>query len=163
MSSENVPFDVRDVVDKVRGLCRAKATAKSLNIRVDIADTIPKTIIGDPTKIRQVLLNLVDNAIKFTESGGVEIAVERSDNEILYSVTDTGIGIEAELQKNLFQPFVQAQQSTTRLYGGSGLGLSIAQQIVTLLGGKIGMASQPDKGTTVWFTLPLAEEESNHD
>ena len=161
MSSETVPFDVRDVVDRVRGLCEAKATTKSLNLRVDISENVPKMVVGDPTKIRQVLLNLVDNAVKFTESGGVEIAVEKSDDDILYSVTDTGIGIEEELQKNLFQPFVQAEQSTTRLYGGSGLGLSIAHQIVSLLGGKIGMASQPGNGTTVWFTLPVKEELSH--
>lgn len=161
MSVEEVGFDIRELIDKVCGLSEARVNKKSLELRIEIAEDVPNALVDDPTKIKQVLLNLVDNAIKFTESGGIEISVERSDNDVLYSVTDTGIGISESSQQSLFKPFIQAHESTTRLYGGTGLGLAISQQIVSLLGGEIGVASEPNKGTTVWFTLPLLKERAH--
>ena len=154
---ESVPYKLACVLDEVVGLSIRKAQEKSLALSVNIDSELPQTIVGDPNKMRQILLNLVHNAIKFTESGGIEIAAERHDTKLFLSVTDTGIGIEEEAQKRLFQPFTQGHESTARLFGGTGLGLSIAQQFVELMNGKIGIASKVGRGTSVWFVLPLTQ------
>jgi PAS domain S-box-containing protein len=158
---EQIPYSLAAVVDEVHGLGSASIDAKSLDFTVKLDNTLPERIVGDPTKVRQVLLNLVSNAIKFTESGGIEMAVEKQDQSIVFSVTDTGIGVSEEIQRKLFKPFIQAHESTSRLFGGTGLGLSIAQQFVELMNGKIGLFSEPGQGTTVWFTLPLVPEENS--
>jgi PAS domain S-box-containing protein len=160
---ETVPFEIGQLVDQVRGLTETKAQDKALSFMIKVDNGLPKRVTGDPTKIRQVLLNLVSNAIKFTESGGIEISVEQQEDSILYSVTDTGIGIAEEIHTKLFQPFAQAHESTTRLFGGTGLGLSIAHQFIELMHGQIGIASEPGQGTTVWFSLPLHSAKQGQD
>ncbi len=153
VSIENITYPLLETIDEVIGLTTLKAAEKGLLFGADIGE-LPKEVCGDPSKVRQVLLNLINNAIKFTEEGGVEVAVSLRKDNLHFSVTDTGIGISDEMQKNLFQPFVQAEGSTGRLYGGTGLGLSIAHQFVSLMGGKIGIFSKEHVGTTVWFDLP---------
>ncbi len=153
---ESVPYDPSTIIDEVRGLFYMAASDKSLSLTVSIENEVPQKVIGDPHKIRQVLLNLVSNAIKFTESGGINLGVALQEDSLLYAVTDTGIGVTDVVKGKLFQPFVQAHESTTRLFGGTGLGLFIAQQFVELMGGTIGLVSDPGEGTTFWFTVPLA-------
>jgi PAS domain S-box-containing protein len=152
---EHIPYDVAKVVDEVVGLSKGQAENKSLSISVTIDPQVPNIFVGDPNKLRQVLNNLVHNAIKFTENGGIEVFVEKQVESLFFSVADTGIGIALETQEKLFKPFVQAHESTTRLFGGTGLGLSISQQLVELMGGTIGLVSQPGQGTTIWFILPI--------
>lgn len=152
------PLHLATILDEVKGLTASKAKEKSLSISATIDETLPETLIGDATKIRQILLNLVHNSIKFTEKGGIDIDVERQDDTIMVTVTDTGIGVSEVIQSRLFTPFTQGHSSTA--FGGTGLGLSICQQFVELLGGEIGMVSEPGEGTTVWFTLPLKEQTS---
>ncbi|CAN5537032.1 PAS domain-containing sensor histidine kinase [soil metagenome] len=151
---ENIPFAVVEVIDEVVGLTTHKAEGKGLVLAAVISDT-PEMLLGDPNKIRQVLLNLVNNAIKFTEVGGIELTVKARDGKVQFAVTDTGIGIPLEVQEKLFQPFIQGQGSTSRLFGGTGLGLSITQQFVNLMGGEVELFSEEGIGTTVWFTIPL--------
>lgn len=152
--TESIPFSLVEVVDEVIGLTTSKAEAKGLVLAAVITEA-PKMLQGDPIKIRQVLLNLINNAIKFTEEGGIELTIKARDSRIQFAVTDTGIGIPEELQAKLFHPFIQAKGSTSRLFGGTGLGLSIAQQYVKLMKGDIGMFSAEGIGTTVWFTIPV--------
>ncbi|MBU6453469.1 MAG: PAS domain S-box protein [Cyanobacteria bacterium REEB67] len=152
---ENISFNPGAVADEVRGLLLRAASDKKLSLSLSIDKNVPEQVLGDPLRTRQVLLNLLSNAIKFTESGGVNITITIQDDSLLFAVTDTGIGISPDAQEKLFQPFVQAQESTARVFGGTGLGLSIAQQFVELMGGAIGLVSDPGEGTTVWFTLPL--------
>ncbi len=156
---ENVPFQFENILDEVRGLTNAKAKEKSLSLSFNMDETLSKTVVGDATKIRQILMNLVHNSIKFTEKGGIDVSVEKQDKSILVSVTDTGIGVNEAVQSRLFKPFTQGHSSAS--FGGTGLGLSICQQYIELLGGEIGMVSTPGEGTTVWFTLPLKEQASN--
>ncbi|GEM_PF-819398 len=151
---ENIKYSLIQTLDEVIGLTAVKAAEKGLVLGANIGE-IPSEIAGDQGRVRQVLLNLINNAIKFTEKGGIEVAVSVKNDTLHFAVTDTGIGVSEEMQKKLFQPFVQAEGSTRRLYGGTGLGLSIASQFVTLMGGKIGMYSKEHIGTTVWFDLPL--------
>jgi len=152
---ENIPFSLLEVVDEVVGLTINKAEAKGLILAASIGQA-PDILEGDPNKVRQVLLNLVNNAIKFTEKGGIELTVKAEKGKIQFAVTDTGLGIPAEMQAKLFKPFVQAEGSTSRVFGGTGLGLSIAQQFVKLMDGEIGMFSEESVGTTIWFDLPLS-------
>ncbi len=136
----------------------SKAQEKSLDVIWNSSNKIPEVIISDPTRLRQILFNLLGNAIKFTEVGKVEINAEHvntahGEHTIKVSVTDTGIGISEEAQKKLFQKFMQADASTTRRFGGTGLGLAICKQLVTLLGGEINVESRELAGSTFWFTF----------
>ena len=129
---------------------------RSLVMSLDFDAALPARIQGDPVRIRQVLLNLVSNAIKFTERGTVRIEVSRLEGpQIKISVADSGIGMTEEQMNRMFQRFTQADSSTTRRYGGTGLGLAISKTLVELMGGTIGVSSQPGSGSTFWFTLPL--------
>jgi CheY-like chemotaxis protein/HPt (histidine-containing phosphotransfer) domain-containing protein len=141
-----------------------QAAAKSLELVVNVRPEVPERVFGDPQRIRQCLLNLVGNAIKFTPSGEVVLevcCVGRQDGRALvhFEVRDTGIGIPQESLDKLFQPFIQADSSTTRRFGGTGLGLSIVRKLVEMMGGQVGAHSQPGKGSTFWFTLPLEPAE----
>jgi PAS domain S-box-containing protein len=157
---ENLELDLRSNVDDVGSIMAFQAAAKSLELVVNVRPEVPERVFGDPQRIRQCLLNLVGNAIKFTPSGEVVLevcCVGRQDGRALvhFEVRDTGIGIPQESLDGLFQPFTQADSSTTRRFGGTGLGLSIVRKLVEMMGGQVGAHSQPHKGSTFWFTLPL--------
>jgi len=156
---ESVPFDLRMIIEEVAEMLEPKAEENRLDLLVQYPDTIPRHFKSDTGRIRQVITNLVGNAVKFTSSGHVLIAVDclgqDSRAHMRVSVTDTGIGIAAEKLVALFDKFTQADSSTTRRYGGTGLGLAISKQLIELMGGTLDVASEPGKGSTFWFTLPL--------
>ncbi|ABZ84181.1 sensor histidine kinase, putative [Heliomicrobium modesticaldum Ice1] len=160
MELESIDFDPVPVVDGVARLLQGKAREKGLTISTFIADEARFLFQGDPGRLRQVLLNLVSNAVKFTERGTIDIRVfpvsdTGSQVTIRFEVIDTGIGIAPEIRDCLFQPFSQGNTSMTRKYGGTGLGLAISRNLVELMGGKIGVQSKPGEGSTFWFTLPV--------
>ncbi|MFN8728571.1 MAG: ATP-binding protein [Planctomyces sp.] len=137
----------------------ATARARSLSLTSHVHPDVPATIIGDSTRLRQVLTNLLSNALKFTSAGGVDLRCvpENDDASMLrFSVTDTGIGIDSAGVSRLFKPFSQADSSTTRKFGGTGLGLAICKQLVEAMGGSMGVSSEPGRGSTFWFTLPTS-------
>lgn len=158
---EAVDFDLHNLVEGAVDLMSSRAREKKIDIAAYIDPAVGREHSGDPTRLRQVLLNLVGNAIKFTDYGCVAVEVrpepyDAGEGIIRFDVVDTGIGIAPEVQDKLFQKFTQADQSITRRFGGTGLGLSISKQLVELMGGKIGVDSQPGKGSTFWFTVRLA-------
>jgi len=154
---EKVDFDLISTVEGVAQTFAFRADEKGLELANLIDLDIPNRLQGDPGRLRQVLMNLTGNAIKFTDTGDIVIRVERIDKKtenikLKFSVTDTGIGIPIDRQADIFKRFSQADGSTTRKYGGTGLGLAISQQIAKLLGGEIGLESEPGVGSTFWFT-----------
>jgi PAS domain S-box-containing protein len=168
LSLEVQRFDPRHLVEEVVGLFATEAQARGLDLSARVDAGVPATLDGDAGRLRQVLLNLVGNALKFTERGEVRLAVnlveEGEQGALLqFTVSDTGIGIAPEVQAALFAPFVQADASTTRRYGGTGLGLAIAKQLVEAMGGEIGVESALGQGSTFWLTLLLAYSETTRD
>jgi PAS domain S-box-containing protein len=156
---EREPFDARQAAAEVVELMAAKARESRLELVFDWNPAAPSRLVGDVMRFRQVLLNLLGNAIKFTESGVVMVRVERADDGLLrVAVQDTGIGIPDDKLAKLFRKFTQADSSTTRRFGGTGLGLAISKQLVELMGGQIGVESRPGAGSTFWFTLPIPAE-----
>jgi signal transduction histidine kinase/DNA-binding NarL/FixJ family response regulator len=158
---ETVNFSPLEVIDNVVSLLGPRAAAKSLNLAVALPPELPKWLAGDPTRLRQILFNLVGNAIKFTEQGSVRVSGSHrplSDGtlEVRFEISDTGIGIPKESQERLFTRFNQADSTTTRKFGGTGLGLAISKQLTGLMGGRIGVDSEPGKGSTFWFTMVSA-------
>ena len=157
---EHVDFDLRRAVREVLGSFAEAAHAKGLELLCLIRHDVPNALRGDPGRLRQVLTNLVGNAVKFTEKGEVVLRVtldESADDAALvrFEVRDTGIGIDGELKPRLFQSFVQADGSASRRYGGTGLGLAISKRLVSLMGGSIDVDSRPGRGSTFWFTVRL--------
>ena len=157
---ETTGFNLRDLLHSVITLMERPAEAKNLHLTLFIDSSVRLPVRGDPVRLRQILSNLISNAIKFTERGSVTVNVRRigetpAQHQLRFEVQDTGIGIDAATRDRLFQPFSQADASTTRLYGGTGLGLVISQRIVSLMGGRIGVESQPGMGSTFWFEIPL--------
>jgi signal transduction histidine kinase/CheY-like chemotaxis protein len=161
MTFEHIAFDLRSVCEEVRAILRAAVAKRNLAMSLHCEAALPAFIKGDPVRIRQVLLNLASNAVKFTERGAVRIEVSRLDGpQIKISVADSGIGITEEQMNRMFLRFTQADSSTTRRYGGTGLGLAISRTLVELMGGTIGVSSEPGVGSTFWFTLPLVAAEA---
>ena len=156
MTIERIDFDLYSVCDEVRQILRSAIAARGLTVILSYDAALPRRIKGDPVRIRQVVLNLASNAVKFTERGAVRIEVSRLDaDQVKISVVDSGIGISEEQLNRMFRRFTQADSSTTRRYGGTGLGLAISKTLVELMGGTIGVHSEPGTGSTFWFTLPL--------
>ena len=167
MSMEIVEFSVRDTVQEVAELLAERAQSKGLELVCDIPPSFPSALLGDPGRIRQILTNLIDNAIKFTENGDIVVRVrlldlDDSNAQLHFSVTDTGLGISEESQLRLFQAFSQADGSTTRKYGGTGLGLTISKQLAEMMGGGIGVISEPNAGSTFWFTTRVQKQSGSH-
>jgi signal transduction histidine kinase/ActR/RegA family two-component response regulator len=152
---ERIPYDLRKTVEELTELMSVSAEEKHLTLSLSVADDVPSGTLGDPGRLRQVLLNLVGNALKFTEAGQVRIVVSRAgDTSLRFAVTDTGIGLTPAEIGRLFHRFSQADASTTRRFGGSGLGLAICKRLVELMGGTIGVESRKGEGSTFWFTVP---------
>jgi len=160
---EEIDFDLHSVVGEAVGLLAEKAHHKKLELAYLIHPEVPGAVRGDPGRLRQILINLVGNAIKFTQSGEVVLRARLASEEgesrtVRFEVTDTGIGIDVEARERLFQPFTQAEGSTTRKFGGTGLGLAISRQLTELMGGRIGVVSEPGKGSMFWFTVRLQKQ-----
>ncbi len=159
---EKIDVSISAVVRNVEEIMRFKAEEKGLVISDHIDENIPPVLTGDPTRLSQILINLIGNAIKFTDKGTVSVSVRRIDEvagtnvALLFEVDDTGIGMTADQQSKLFREYAQAAPETSRRYGGTGLGLSISRQLVEMQGGKISVASAPGKGSTFSFTLSFA-------
>lgn len=157
---ETIEFHTRESLTIAVETVRPHAEARGLRVLTFIDPALPGLVQGDPLQLHQVLLNLLDNAVKFTERGEVmaSVAVLESSEKYVtlrFAVRDTGIGISPEAQSHIFEPFTQADQTTTRNHGGTGLGLAISKRIVELMGGRIGFESTPKQGSTFWFELPL--------
>jgi signal transduction histidine kinase/DNA-binding response OmpR family regulator len=158
---ETTAFSIRDVAEDVVETLAERAHSKGLELMCDIPRKLSAAVLGDAKRLRQVLINLVGNAVKFTERGEVRVAVTCSSNDLLnstvtFEVIDTGIGIRPENCATIFESFVQEDASTTRQYGGTGLGLAISKQLVELMGGTIGVSSEPGKGSRFYFSITLA-------
>gem|GEM_PF-3997558 len=168
---EDVTFSLRQIIEDVTSVCKVNGKPKNIKIHSELPESLPTLLTGDPVRIRQILLNFTTNAIKFTERGHIIIRVEKLEDQrgcrppdqiaLRFSVEDTGIGIPEEKQAHIFDSFQQADLSTTRKYGGTGLGLTICKMLTDLMGGEIGVESTPNIGSTFWFTLclPIVEAE----
>lgn len=164
---EYVDFDLHRILNSVITLMSGHAEAKKISLKLDIGSDVPRYFIGDPIRLRQVLLNLCGNSIKFTEEGGVTLRVQvdnfgeapktKESRKIRFSIEDTGIGISPEAQRNLFNPFSQADSSITRKFGGTGLGLAICQRLIEAMGSQIKINSQEGEGSTFYFTIVMKE------
>ncbi|HTC44935.1 MAG TPA: response regulator [Steroidobacteraceae bacterium] len=160
---ESTAFSIRDVAEDVVETLAERAQSKGLELMCDIGERVPTAVLGDAKRLRQILLNLVGNAVKFTQHGEVRVAVTRSTNDLLnsaltFEVTDTGIGIRPENRATIFDSFVQEDPSATRQYGGTGLGLAISKQLVELMGGTIGVSSEIGNGSRFHFSITLAPD-----
>lgn len=160
---EHMPFDLIKLINDCGHIYKLQADQKSLDFRLAIHPEVPEKVVGDPTRLRQVITNLLSNAIKFTEKGNVTLNCHVENNEdqdclIRFSINDTGVGIDSETLAPLFEPFKQADSSTTRKYGGSGLGLAICKSLAELSGGNIGVESSLGDGSTFWFTFKLQRQ-----
>src|SRR5882724_6552718 len=159
---EHRPFALAALVEDITELLAPRAQARKLEIAAYVDERLPAEVIGDAARLRQVLLNLAGNAIKFTSTGGVALIVEpgSAPNEISFLVRDTGIGIAPEAQQRIFREFEQADERIARSYGGTGLGLSISERIVKRMGGRITLESQPGVGSTFEVSIPLAASDN---
>jgi signal transduction histidine kinase len=165
---EHIPFNLCDVVDQAARVVRASSESKGLRLIMNLDEQIPVHLLGDPHRFRQILLNLLGNAVKFTPEGFVRVdarlgQVEGGRASIRFDIADSGIGLSMEAQDKLFKPFAQADSSTTRKFGGTGLGLAICKNLVEMMGGKMGVISSPGQGSTFWFTVNLESTGRNHD
>ncbi len=163
LTFELLDFDMLETVDGSIRLLAQRALEKGIDLRFRVDNEVPKSLRGDPTRLRQILLNLIGNALKFTDKGGVFVHLTKQDEsesrvQLRFEVKDTGMGITPEIQEALFHPFTQADGSTTRKYGGTGLGLTICKQLVEMMQGQIGVQSAPGQGATFWFTAHIEKQ-----
>mgnify|MGYP003639054455 CR=1 FL=1 len=166
MDIEKISFSLKDLIDNLGKILSISIVKKNVELSISYDDTIPDWLIGDPTRIRQVLLNFGNNAIKFTEEGSIDIKIKSNGVtpeglNIRFEVLDTGVGITKEKQKLLFTPFSQADSSTSRKYGGTGLGLAISKKIANLMNGEVGFESEFGKGSSFWFEVKLKTDDKN--
>ncbi len=157
---ETLDFDLLSVIEDVQSVLAVKAEAKNVELGIFVDPATPLAVAGDPTRLRQILTNLMDNALKFTHAGSVEVRVRPESEEegqvlLRVEIKDTGIGMKPEVVERLFSSFFQGDSSTTRKYGGTGLGLTICKRLAELMGGSVGVTSAPGEGSTFWFTLRL--------
>ncbi|NRB40626.1 MAG: response regulator [Pseudomonadales bacterium] len=156
---------IQELVDNIILTFEEQSKNKQLILKSKIHDTVPSYVIGDINRLNQILINLLSNALKFTQQGSISVEVQalyqnkQQQHIIRFSVTDTGIGIEKKRLNSLFNAFEQADTSTTRIYGGTGLGLTICEQLIHLMQGEIGIHSEPEKGSCIWFDIPMTEAE----
>jgi signal transduction histidine kinase/ActR/RegA family two-component response regulator len=155
LTLESIPFNLAELIAAVATMINQQASAKGLMFETVVANNLPARIVGDPTRLRQILLNLLANAVKFTEQGGVTLSMAADDGVLHFSVRDTGVGMDEAALSRLFQPFSQADESTSRKFGGTGLGLLIARDLLQAAGGDIEVDSAPNAGTCFWGHLPL--------
>lgn len=160
LTLESIDFNLSEIVEKVCEVMAVRAHEKGLELASHIAPDVPHDLVGDPLRLRQIIINLVGNALKFTEKGEVVVRIKRQDGEdgrveLLFSVTDTGIGIPPEKVNTIFEKFTQVDASTTRKYGGTGLGLTISKRLVEMMGGRIWIESKLGEGSTFYFTIRL--------
>ncbi len=157
---EREQFEIKSVMEEAIQIVKGTAARKSLQLLFDIHPAVPLAVRGDAGRLRQILLNLLGNAVKFTERGKIELKAElagfrKGEYQLRFSVTDQGIGITEEQQAKLFQPFIQAEASTSRRFGGTGLGLAICKRLAELMGGAVGVKSRPGEGSSFWFTIAV--------
>ncbi len=160
LAVEESNFSIQQLIDEVLSSIRSAAARKGLTVSVAIDTAVPEKLSGDSRRVKQVLNHITQNAVKFTEKGSISIGVSLEKQVehlafVKFSIIDTGIGISEEAIEQIFAPFVQADGSNTRKYGGVGLGLSISKRIVRLMSGTLGVTSEEGKGSTFWFTIPL--------
>jgi CheY-like chemotaxis protein len=155
---EQIPFNLQTILDRVYGFLSHAAEEKAITLSATLEEPFPKAVVGDPVRLQQILINLVNNAIKFTSEGGIDLScslVNESENRatFIFSVTDSGIGISEENLQNIFEKFKQEDESVTRVYGGTGLGLAISRQLVGLMGGELQVTSRKGIGSRFFFTV----------
>lgn len=167
---ENSNFQIKNLIDEAIGIVNLQANAKGDTLKTQLDPNVPLWVSGDPSRIRQVLINLLMNAVKFTEFGSIELNVKLIQKDeasqqimLLFSVIDTGIGMDQNVRDKLFQPFSQGDASTSRKYGGTGLGLAISKRLVELMHGEIGVESHVGQGSKFWFKLPLKEAQPENE
>ncbi len=160
MILERIPFEPGPLIRQACAALEPGARAKGLSLTAHLGPGLPARAAGDPARLRQILLNLIGNAVKFTSAGAVRVSATLEEDQperamLRFSVSDTGIGMPATALSRLFQPFTQVDGSTTRKYGGAGLGLALCKGLVELMGGRIGAESQEGQGSTFWLVVPL--------
>lgn len=160
-SLENIPYDVISLTEETSYLESIEAFNKNIELVTDIDYSIPPLVMGDPTRVKQILLNIIKNAIKFTSNGYIHVELSNKDKDkLLFQITDTGIGIPPEKMDKIFSSFYQADTSTSRKYGGTGLGLAICKALIAAMNGEIGVKPNPYGGSIFWFTIPLVPAEN---
>ncbi len=167
LALERVPVNLRELARELVNLFSGRASEKGILLKAEVDPSTPEWVLGDPVRLRQIVANFISNAIKFTHEGSVTLQIRRSDSGIWIGVRDTGIGIPADKQETIFEAFTQADASTTRRYGGTGLGLAICKRLTELMNGRIGVVSEPGKGSLFYVELPLPaadapEAQSSH-
>ncbi len=161
---ESTSFDLEDLLSELRSLCVTEMVEKEIEFHIWVNPDVPIQLVGDPLRLKQILLNLVGNAFKFTQRGEIVLRVTMTDSDngfvtLVFAVSDTGMGIPSTKLSSIFDSFTQADSSTSRSHGGSGLGLAICGRLVSLMGGSIWVESEPGKGSTFSFSMPLSRQD----